>query len=75
EGDYYKLYDAVTEPKPVQAPRPVVMNAGLSPAGRDFASSHADVMFITVVANDDLAGTVRSIKEQARAKGREVVVW
>ncbi|MFV2179883.1 LLM class flavin-dependent oxidoreductase, partial [Actinomadura sp. LOL_011] len=75
EGDYYKLYDAVTEPKPVQNPRPVVMNAGFSPAGRDFASNYADVMFIPVVGNDDLAGTVRSVKEQARAKGREVVVW
>ena len=32
-GRFYTLHDAYSEPKPLQRPRPPIMNAGLSPTG------------------------------------------
>src|SRR5437588_23449 len=47
EGDYYQAYDALLRPKPVRQPRPVLMNAGNSGVGLDFAARHCDLVFMT----------------------------
>lgn len=47
EGKYYTSYDATVLPGPVRKPRPILMNAGNSPAGLDFAAKHCDWVFVT----------------------------
>src|SRR5207237_4406784 len=44
-GRYFHIPAGVLEPKPLQKPHPVIMNAGTSPAGRSFAAKHSDVIF------------------------------
>lgn len=44
-GKFFTADRVMSEPKPIQRPGPVVMNAGFSPAGRDFAGQHADLTF------------------------------
>ena len=44
-GRYFDIPGGVLEPKPLQKPYPVIMNAGTSPAGRAFAAKHSDLIF------------------------------
>ena len=74
-GRFYTLHDAYSEPKPLQRPRPPIMNAGVSPTGRQFAAQHSDLIFI---AADDLAGlrsTAADVRQRAADLGRDVEVW
>ena len=52
DGEFYHLKKAIMKPKPVQKPHPVVMSAGASPRGRDFAAKYADVGFTNLDAHD-----------------------
>lgn len=75
-GDYFTAPGAFSEPKPLQKPGPVVMSAGISPAGQDFASKHADMIFAAISDPAKTAEKVRAIKDNAREKyGRELKVF
>lgn len=71
DGKFYTIKGGYALPKPVQKPHPVVMNAGTSPDGRDFAARAADLSFF--IYEDDVAAAalVRDIKGRASAYGRE----
>ncbi|GHH30340.1 LLM class flavin-dependent oxidoreductase [Streptomyces lanatus] len=79
EGKYFQVKDASLSPLPIQRPRPVLMNAGQSKAGREFATKYCDVVFITTGGDDDLAALkdqVAAVKKYARDEHqREVQVW
>ena len=45
-GEYYTINKGYLQPKPIQKPFPVVMNAGGSDVGRHYAASKADVAFV-----------------------------
>lgn len=76
EGDYYTLDKAFSYPKPVQDPFPVVMCAGVSPAGRRFAAQHADIMFVITDNLETVTGLVKEIKGNAAERfGREILVF
>jgi len=75
-GKYFDLEKLYSEPKPIQRPRPVYMAAGLSPRGRQFAGSHADINFTpTHLPPDQMAGLIADTKGKARGFGREVKVF
>ena len=75
-GRHFDINGGVLEPKPLQTPYPVVMNAGTSPSGRDFAAKHSDMMFAGLSGLDGAAEQVTQIKQQARDDyGREVKVF
>jgi alkanesulfonate monooxygenase SsuD/methylene tetrahydromethanopterin reductase-like flavin-dependent oxidoreductase (luciferase family) len=78
EGEFYDIRGAFHEPKPAQAPGPVIMNAGSSAEGRDFSARFSDMALVSI-KNDDpqtTAQTVESYRAFAReAHGREVGVW
>jgi dimethylsulfone monooxygenase len=57
-GRYFQARAVLSEPRPLQRGGPVIMNAGFSPAGRDFAARHADVTFAMV---PDVATAARLI--------------
>ncbi len=45
---YFDIKAALCRPQPVQSPLPV-MNAGVSPAGRNFAAKNADIAFMSIL--------------------------
>lgn len=63
-GKYFDLKSVQGDPKPIQ-PRPVVVNAGVSPAGVEFSARYADFNF-TVFDNEEHATQyVRKIRQKA----------
>jgi FMNH2-dependent dimethyl sulfone monooxygenase len=77
QGRYYKIEKGWLQPKPIQKPHPLVMNAGASPKGLEFATQNCDVSFIAVTSHDpaENRARVKQIKDQARAHGRELKIW
>lgn len=77
EGRFYRVQRGASMPKPIQTPRPPIMNAGGSQRGMRFACQHADMCFV-ILQSDDPAEWRRQIdlyKDTARSFGREVQVW
>ncbi len=72
EGEFYQSFDAVVRPRPLRAPRPILMNAGNSPKGLDFATRHCDWVFITARTLDEYRTMVQRVHELAARHGREV---
>jgi alkanesulfonate monooxygenase SsuD/methylene tetrahydromethanopterin reductase-like flavin-dependent oxidoreductase (luciferase family) len=80
EGKYYHVKDAILRPKPVQQPYPALMNAGSSPAGRNFGARNCDVVFISSDIGqktpEGLAEKVTEFKRLARDEyNRDLQVW
>jgi FMNH2-dependent dimethyl sulfone monooxygenase len=73
EGDYYHCYGAVVKPGPSRNPRPVLMNAGTSPAGLEYGAKHADWIF-TLTDFDHYADKVKDIHDRAAKYKRDVRV-
>lgn len=77
-GEFYNVLRGASMPKPVQRPRPPVMNAGGSPRGMRFACEHADMAFVILRSNDPetCRKQIDEYKNTARNEfGREVQVW
>ena len=73
-GRFFSGDHVISQPRPVQRPRPVIMGAGASPAGRAFASRHADVSFVILPDPALTAKTVTAMKADARGHGRTLQV-
>ncbi|MEQ3549772.1 LLM class flavin-dependent oxidoreductase [Pseudonocardia nematodicida] len=52
-GEYVTVADAVSKPRPLQQPHPVLINAGNSPAGLDFSARNVDINFAAAHTLDD----------------------
>ena len=76
-GQYVKLRQVRAKPKPFGGGRPVVMNAGASPAGQAFAIRNCDALFSMTPKGKlaEFAAHVRGVKAQARDVGRELDVY
>lgn len=72
EGDYYQAYGAMVSPMPVSKPRPVIMSAGNSEVGLDFACRQADWVFITAPTLEDYKARVEKVKADSKRYGRTV---
>ncbi|MEZ0341591.1 LLM class flavin-dependent oxidoreductase [Mycobacterium sp. pV006] len=57
------------QPSPQRTP--VLAQAGGSPAGLDFAGTHAELMFLSAYSLETIAQQVGTVRELARAKGRQ----
>ena len=75
KGRFYDLRGVSGKPLPVQRPRPVTLNAGFSPPGRDFAARVADCLFTTFVEIGDSRGQIEDMQRRAQATGRQVGVY
>jgi alkanesulfonate monooxygenase SsuD/methylene tetrahydromethanopterin reductase-like flavin-dependent oxidoreductase (luciferase family) len=75
DGEYFQLKHVQAHPKPYGGTRPLIMNAGASPAGKAFAVRHADDLFTRLYSPEDAVADVRAIKEHAQALGRDVNVF
>jgi alkanesulfonate monooxygenase SsuD/methylene tetrahydromethanopterin reductase-like flavin-dependent oxidoreductase (luciferase family) len=77
-GEFYTVKKALARPKPVQKPHPVIMSAGASPNGREFAAKYADVGFTNLEAYDSdyLRKRVDSFRKYAWDEHhRNIQVW
>ena len=75
-GQHFQGQELISLPHPLQDPHPVIMSAGSSPAGRDFAQKECDLNFIAVPSWDmlpDLTGTAR--QEAASKYGRNPLLF
>jgi alkanesulfonate monooxygenase SsuD/methylene tetrahydromethanopterin reductase-like flavin-dependent oxidoreductase (luciferase family) len=75
KGRYYDLRGVSGKPRPVQTPRPITLNAGFSPPGRDFAARAADCLFTTFIEIDAGRAQIDDMRRRASAAGREVGVY
>jgi alkanesulfonate monooxygenase SsuD/methylene tetrahydromethanopterin reductase-like flavin-dependent oxidoreductase (luciferase family) len=78
EGRFYKIKKGYLEPKPIQRPFPVVMNAGGSERGQHFAAKYCDMVYVVFGSHDfdDCKAKVSAYRELARKEyGREIQVW
>jgi FMNH2-dependent dimethyl sulfone monooxygenase len=66
-GDYYAGTALHSCPRPVQSPGPLIMSAGSSAAGQEFAAANAEINFIQAAdleAHRDKAASVRSLAKE-----------
>ncbi|WP_413768831.1 LLM class flavin-dependent oxidoreductase [Rhodococcus pyridinivorans] len=75
EGEFYKIKGAVSAPKPVQMPRPLVMNAGQSEEGLGFATRNADMIFVNTTNEEVLTKNIAKVRADAEASGKQVSIW
>jgi alkanesulfonate monooxygenase SsuD/methylene tetrahydromethanopterin reductase-like flavin-dependent oxidoreductase (luciferase family) len=80
EGKFYKLLALEGLPGPYGGKNPVMMNAGVSPAGRSFAIRNSDLHFDDLHFGngerpEDASDRIKETKRLARGYGREIQVW
>ena len=73
-GEFYNLEDVEGAPKPLQQPRPVVITAGFSPEGRDYAAQTSDFLFTVFTELAQAKVTLTDISERSRKVDRNVSV-
>ncbi len=72
QGKFYHISKGYLEPKPVQQPRPVVIAAGQSRVGLDFAINRADYCFVGSDNWDLLEDTMGRVRGRAAELNREL---
>jgi alkanesulfonate monooxygenase SsuD/methylene tetrahydromethanopterin reductase-like flavin-dependent oxidoreductase (luciferase family) len=75
DGAYFQLRDVEGAPGPYGGQMPLVMNAGISPAGRAFAIRHSELHFDGVKWPEASTDRIAETRRLAREGGREVQVW
>jgi alkanesulfonate monooxygenase SsuD/methylene tetrahydromethanopterin reductase-like flavin-dependent oxidoreductase (luciferase family) len=77
EGKNFRLKGAFNQPHGVQS-RPVLLNAGRSPRGREFAAKHCDIAFVSAHNPDPKAikQQVEDYRKDARTRfGKDIQIW
>lgn len=69
-GPYYTVDGPLQVPRSPQG-RPVLVQAGSSPAGRDFAARYADAIFCVQTVKHEAVAYYADVKARARAHGRD----
>jgi FMNH2-dependent dimethyl sulfone monooxygenase len=73
KGEFLTINQGFAEPKPYQKPRPVLICAGSSPKGRDFAAKYCDINFSVVENIEKGTAWVKHIKELAWSNYRREI--
>ena len=66
EGKYFEGQNVEAYPKPVQGPRPALMNAGNSKAGIEFSAKNMDFNFASLDTLETMAEYTKTLKNKAR---------
>jgi len=77
QGEFFNGTGLWSEPKPLQKPRPPIMNAGSSPAGQAFSARHADMNFVMLRQADEDSdrAQIAELKSMASDLGRTSQCW
>ena len=71
-GEFFKLKDCVSEPKPVSRPRPDLICAGMSEIGLRYTAKYTDAGFVTGATEDEIAKVSKRAKEIAAEYERSI---
>ncbi|MFE7558281.1 LLM class flavin-dependent oxidoreductase [Kitasatospora sp. NPDC057500] len=71
-GEFFEVKDARSDPKPIQKPYPVLVNAGNSPAGLEFCARECDFNFIAFADPAEAAQTAARVRSIARTHQRDL---
>lgn len=75
DGPFFQSKGAKAFPKPIQKPRPALLNAGASPRGKEFSARNVDINLIAL-PTEEAPGYVKDIKQVATDKyARDIDVW
>jgi alkanesulfonate monooxygenase SsuD/methylene tetrahydromethanopterin reductase-like flavin-dependent oxidoreductase (luciferase family) len=77
-GRFFQMKGVRAKPKPYGGSRPLIMNAGASATGQDFAIRNCDALFSNIsrgISFDETAAYVRRVRALARGAGRELDVY
>lgn len=75
DGKYFNLTAVRGDPKPYGGTRPLIMNAGASPAGKNFALQNCDYIFTPLRTLEQGTKEVADIRSRAKALNRDVGVY
>ena len=76
DGAFYQVRQTNINPKPYGGGRPMVVCAGNSDRGRDFAARNADMMFTNIRTDlDDVPRNTAALKAMAAAYNRDIGVF
>lgn len=76
QGRFIRIARGMSQPKPLQHPRPPLMNAGGSPQGQEFASRHCDIALIRTNTFEIMKTEAEAYRRAARDKfGRDLQIW
>ena len=77
DGRFFSGRALWSEPKPLQHPRPPIMNAGSSSAGQAFSAAHADMNFAMLRQKDEGSdrAQIAHLKAMAADLGRSSQCW
>ena len=75
KGEFFDLQGVITDPLPVQKPRPPVMSAAQSGDGQIFAARTADILFTALQSLDVASATVANLSGLAATYGRKPDVY
>ena len=77
DGAFLQLRGVEGNPKLVGADAPLLINAGRSPAGRQYAIRNCDAFFTSTgqITFGEVAAKVRAFQGEARASGRDLDVY
>src|SRR5690606_27059408 len=72
QGEFFEIKDAMSDPKPIQKPWPVLVNAGNSPAGLEFCARECEFNFIAFASPEEANETSTRVRNIAREQGRDL---
>lgn len=75
DGRFFNLKRLQTDPVSLQRPWPVVMSAGFSPRGRDFAAQAADFLFLNVTELDQVPALLADVADHMARHDRGIQVF
>ncbi len=77
EGAFFQGKALWSQPKPLQPPRPPIMNAGSSETGHAFSARHADMNFAMLRQKDELSdrAQIAHLKQMAADLDRTSQCW
>ena len=74
DDEFFHMKRVIGDPKPYGGTRPVIMNAGASPVGREFGIANCDLIFTPLVDLESGAKLVRESKARAAELNKDVAV-
>ncbi len=72
DGEFYKITDCVSDPKPVSKPRPDLICAGMSDVGLHYTAKYTDGGFVAGSTEEEIATVSRRAKEIAAGYGKTI---
>ncbi|MDB5817193.1 MAG: luciferase family protein, partial [Rhizobacter sp.] len=72
DGDFFKLKDCVSDPKPFAGKRPELICAGMSETGLRFTAEHCDAAFVAGSTEEEIARVSARAKEIAAEYGKTI---